>query len=408
MLSVSEAIQQVKDAVVGVTAQTRDLQECWGLTLATSIIGDIDSPPFDKALMDGYAIRSADLNGGTREFEVLEEVTAGAMPQKAVAAGQATRIMTGAPIPVGVDAVIKVEDTELISADGTRQRVHIRAAGARSEQNVLRRGATFRAGSQVLPAGRTLRAQELAALAEMGASRISVARIPEVAVLATGDELVGISEPLGPGQIRNSNETMLVAQIREAGAIPRPLGIARDERSHLRERILRGLESDFLLLSGGVSAGVLDLVPSELANAGVEKVFHQVNVKPGKPLWFGILRRPERPCLVFGLPGNPVSSMVCFELFVRTALLRFMGIEPAEPTRTKAKLLHAHRHKDDRETYFPAALDVSGGEQTVRLMNWHGSSDLQSTVDANGMAVFPALPRDYSEHETIDVIRWGK
>lgn len=407
MLSVCEAIQKIKDTIPNLIPETRELGDSQGLTLAATVIGSIDSPPFDKALMDGYAIRSADLNSGINEFRVLEEVTAGQIPQRLVSSGEATRIMTGAAIPTGVDAVVRIEDTEVISGDGTSECVRIRATSARPEQNILRRGTAFRAGSQVLPAGRKLRAQELAALAEMGESRVLVRRAPEVAVLATGNELVEVSQSPGPGQIRNSNETMLVAQIREAGAIARPLGIARDDREQLRVRIQHGLASDVLLLSGGVSAGKLDLVPSELAHAGVEQVFHQVNVKPGKPVWFGVLKRPDRPCFVFGLPGNPVSSMVCFELFVRPALRRLMSVEPVEPTRLNARLLHSHRHKDDRETYFPAALSESDGELTVRLMNWHGSADLQSTVDANAMAVFPALPRDYTERELIDVIRWG-
>ena len=181
----------------------------------------------------------------------------------------------------------------------------------------------------------------------------------------------------------------------------------RDERSELAARIDAGLEADVLLLSGGVSAGVLDLVPSELQRAGVEQIFHTVNVKPGKPLWFGVLRQGDRSKLVFGLPGNPVSSMVTFELFVRPALRRLMGVDPAEPQTVSARLAHSHSHRGDRPTYFPASISLPGDGLSVSLANWHGSSDLQSTVGTNGMVVFPPEPVEYAAGDTVEVIRWS-
>jgi molybdopterin molybdotransferase len=199
---------------------------------------------------------------------------------------------------------------------------------------------------------------------------------------------------------------MLVAQIRQAGATPIPLGVAKDERQHLRERIQHGLQNDVLLLSGGVSAGKLDLVPSELQNAGVEQLFHKVQVKPGKPIWFGVLRDADRLCYVFGLPGNPVSSMVCFELFVRTALRQLLGNPEPHPPTSTARISHAHQHNDRRKTYFPAFVDASKDQFEVTLMNWHGSSDLQSTTNANAMAVFPAEPKQFAAGDSVSVIPW--
>lgn len=406
MLTVEEALDEILRIVEPFARESRALGESLGLTLARQVLSDVDSPPFDKALMDGYAVRSEDIGGAGTELTVIEEVMAGRVPTRSLEAGQATRIMTGAPIPDGCDAVVKVEETE-----STGDTVRILAETAHPEQNLIRRGTNMRSGEVVLKTGRTLRAQELSALAEMGCHQVSVRRRPTMAVLATGDELVPVNEMPGPGQIRNSNETMLAAQIEQAGGAAVPLGIARDEREHLRERIAVGLQQDVLLLSGGVSAGKLDLVPSELARAGVKQVFHKVRVKPGKPVWFGILKPKEdspgrrNSCLVFGLPGNPVSSMVCFELFVRTVIRRLCGQQDAKPQSISARLAHPHTHWDDRETYFPAAFDCADGSR-VTLMKWHGSSDLQATRDANAMAVFPAEPREYQAGDPVDVILW--
>ena len=406
MLTVEEALDEILRSVEPLAPEARALGESLGLTLAGQVLSDVDSPPFDKALMDGYAVRSEDILGPETELTVIEELMAGRVPTRGLEAGQGTRIMTGAPIPDGCDAVVKVEETE-----STNNTVRILAESARPGQNLIRRGTNMKSGEVVLKSGRTLRAQELSALAEMGCHQVSVRRRPTMAVLATGDELVPVNETPGPGQIRNSNETMLAAQIEPAGGAAVPLGIARDEREHLRERIAVGLKQDVLLLSGGVSAGKLDLVPSELASAGVEQVFHKVRVKPGKPVWFGILKPEEaslgrrNSCLVFGLPGNPVSSMVCFELFVRTAIRQLRGQQDAKPRLISARLAHTHTHRDDRETYFPAAVDWTDGNR-VTLMKWHGSSDLQATRGANAMAVFPAEPREYQVGDSVDVILW--
>lgn len=403
MLTVDEALKLIAAETPQLKPTSCALADAFGLVLQTDARCQDDSPPFDKALMDGYAVFAADITHGC-ELQVIEEITAGRVPERSVASGQATRIMTGAPMPDGADAVVRVELTELL--DGQPERVRINAESAASGQDMIRRGTNKQAGDLVVPAGRVLRAQEMSALAEMGKYSLSAFPRPNIAVLATGDELVPVDQPLGPGQIRNSNETMLTAQIRSAGGNPVPLGIARDNRDDLRAHIERGLQNDILLLSGGVSAGKLDLVPSELERAGVRQVFHKVRVRPGKPVWFGRLESADRQCCVFGLPGNPVSSMVCFELFVRTAMRQMNGVATVRPQSVSARLSHSHSHKDDRETYFPAAVDWAAEGPVVSLMNWHGSSDLQSTVDANAMAVFPAEPREYTAGQTVDVVLW--
>lgn len=405
MLTVTQALDQIVREVTVLAPEQVALNDALGLVTAEDVISREDSPPFDKSLMDGYAVLSSDVANGHREFVVVDEVTAGRTPSCDISSGEATRIMTGAPTPRSADAVVPVEMTELVDEDADRVRILVDAIAP--EKNVIRQGTNKRVGEKIVSAGRLLRAQELAALAELGGAQVSARHKPVVAVLATGDELVTTDQTPGSGQIRNSNETMLCGQVCNAGGVPVALGIARDNREDLRRHIEEGLTAEILLLSGGVSAGKLDLVPSELERACVDQVFHKVRVKPGKPVWFGVLRRGGNSCLVFGLPGNPVSSMVCFELFVRTAIRRLTGQFPAIPQSLTARLTHSHSHKDDRETYFPAAVEWTVDGPTVRLMKWHGSSDLQSAVDADAMVVFPPEPKDYSVNDRVEVVLWN-
>lgn len=407
MLTVEEALSAILGEVRAFQPSNVPLAEALGLVLAADVHSDVDSPPFDKSLMDGFAVRSEDLKGAQVRLKVIEEVTAGRVPTRPVGKGEATRIMTGAPLPEGVDCVVPIELTE---SDENHVSLILDASPITAGANMIRQGTSMRRGDVVATAGRRLRAQEAGALAEAGGHQVPVRRRPRVAVLATGDELVRIDQTPSAGQIRNSNETMLAAQITQAGGEPVPLGIARDERSDLREKIGSGFGCDVLLLSGGVSAGKLDLVPSELEAAGVRQVFHKVQVKPGKPLWFGVLGAAKGknagPCYVFGLPGNPVSSMVCFELFVRPALRRLLGREPAVAEGLRARLTQEHIARGPRPTYHPARLEWTGSGPAVSLVRWHGSSDLQATVDANAMALVPAGDATYTAGDELLVFAW--
>lgn len=406
MMEVSEAVAAVLREASPLEPQAIPLLGALGLVLAEDVHADADSPPFDKSLVDGFAVRLADC---VTPQPVIETVAAGQVPARSLDHPAAIQIMTGAPLPVGAEAVVPVEHTsQVLGADGrTLVSVPSKVASWKLGTNILRRGASTKLGDLVVAAGSELRPQELGALAECGLARVTVRRRPRVAVLATGDELVPVEQTPGPGQIRNSNETMLCAQILRACADPVPLGIARDERVHLRERIDIGLQADVLVLSGGVSMGEKDLVPSELASAGVRQVFHKANVKPGKPIWFGVLDRgPNSRTLVFGLPGNPVSSLVCFELFVRPALRRLMGVSPAESVAVKARLTAPHTTKGERPTYQPARLEWRPDGPIVTAIPWVGSSDLRATVAANSMALFPIGDQTYDSGESIEVVAW--
>ena len=432
MLSVTQAFDKLLATVKPLNVVSLPLSDLLGLTLAEDVSAIGDSPPFDKSLMDGFAVRAADVASGFASLKVIEVVTAGQVPSKSVGPGEATQIMTGAPIPEGADLVVKIEETlpDIHS-------VHITTKSIAPGTNIIRRGTSVRAGDVVLKAGMKLNGSRIGALAELGRAVAPIYRRPTVAILATGDELVPITETPGPGQIRNSNEAMLIAQIQAAGAIPIPLGIARDNRADLKAKIQEGLQCDLLVLSGGVSAGMLDLVPSELATAGVREVFHKVELKPGKPVWFGVrefcVARPESSkgvesitqttpfedsgratqiagspsrCYVFGLPGNPVSSLVCCELFVRTAIRRLMGEQTPLPRPLPARLEHDYSAQADRPTYHPAKLMWSPEGATVKLVPWHGSSDLCGTVAANGMAFLSGEAKEYHAGDMLEVIPW--
>ena len=399
MLTVDQAFAEILRTVTPSSPVGMPLDLARGRVLAEEVISSVDSPPFDKSLMDGYAVTC---DAAQRELVVVGEITAGQVAQGVVQSGTAVRIMTGAPLPQGTESIVRVEDTESLGHD--RVRIHVQEINRGG--NLIRRGAALQDGETVISTGQRLGPSQLGALAELGHHPVRVYPQPRVAVLATGDELVPYDQTPGPGQIRNSNELMLSAQVRQAGAEAVPLGIARDDRAELRERIASGLQCDILCLSGGVSAGILDLVPAVLQELGVREIFHKVRVKPGKPIWFGY--RPcvngTSPCYVFGLPGNPVSSLVCFELFVRTAIRRMQGLTDCLPRAESRQLTKSVSHHDPRPTYHPSRCDSDNG---VELVSWQGSSDLRATALADSMTLLPTGPLELAIGSRVMVYRWA-
>jgi molybdopterin molybdotransferase len=353
-------------------------------------------PPYDKALMDGYAVRAADLPDGRAILHLVDEITAGQTPRVPIGPGQAARIMTGAPLPLGADAVVMIECTQLLEGN----RVQVQDKPPKPSQHVLAKGREMRQGETILSKGTVLRPQEFGMLATVGRTAVRVHPRPQVALLSTGDEVVDPSRTPGPGQIRNGNGAMLLAQVARAGGCPHFLGIAPDRLESLRPLVAKGLRASVLVLSGGVSAGKLDLVPGVLRELGVEAHFHKVEMKPGKPVLFGT--RGET--LIFGLPGNPVSALVCFELFVRLALRRLLGQADVGPSTVSASLAQDIAYRTDRPTYHPARLEAMRRGWLVHPVAWFGSADLRGLAQANALMLFPPGDHHYRMGQEFTVL----
>ena len=384
MLSVKEARQRMLDTIPVLPAEKQSILNCAGYVLAEMLHAEENIPPFDNSAMDGFAVRAADVKDATQEkpavLSIAETIAAGYAPTKQVTAGQASRIMTGAMMPEGADAVVMQEVTQ---RDGDEVKIF---ESIDKTGNVRFTGESVAEGQQVMGKGKHLRPPEVAMLASLNRPEVTVYRKPTVAIIATGDELMLLGEPLEPGKIRESNRYGLYAQVEEAGAIPIDMGIAPDDEAEI-ERIFRAAlaKSDALITSGGVSVGEHDFVKSVLERLG-EVNFWRVAMKPGKPQAYGI--SDGKP--IFGLPGNPVSSLVVFELFVRPALLKMAGhTELLRPT-FKATLTESITNKDGRVNYMRAILKESNGQYTAETTGPQGSGILHSLVLANGLITIPS------------------
>ena len=377
MIEPQEALRIVLEKSPRLEAVEVPLPEADGAVLDESVASDSDLPPFDKSAMDGYAVRSADLARLPADLAVVESLPAGTAPTRPIQGGTCAKIMTGAPVPAGADRVVKAEDTEALP-DG-----RVRILRTDPGRNICLRGEDVRKGETVLEVGRVLRPPEIGLLASVGRERVRIVRRPTVAVLATGDELVSVSTVPGPGQIRDANSWSLLACCRRAGVGAESLGVARDTEADLGDRIARGLKRDVLLVSGGVSVGEWDLVPKVLRDLGVTIHFATVRMKPGKPTLFATLGRG----LVFGLPGNPVSTIVGFHLFVLPALRRMMGwVDPAPPTVT-ATLAAPVKVRGGRTSFVPAVLRREGETWVAKAVETRGSADLVGFSRADALVV---------------------
>ena len=386
MIALDEALQVVLERTPPLPVEFTGLAEAAGAWLAEPVASDADNPPADVSAMDGFALRAADLTDGREVLDVIGEVAAGVNPQIHVGAGQAARIMTGAVVPPGADAVQIVEHTEPVDG-GERVRI-LRPAAPGS--HIRRRGENLRRDERLLEVGCRLGAAEIGLLATVGRDRVAVRRRPRVALVPTGDELVEPAESPGPAQIRNSNGPTLLAQVAGEGAAADYLGIARDEAGALDRLVRSGLERDVLILSGGVSMGVYDLVTGVLRNAGVEILFERVAIKPGKPTVFGCSGGGEGTTLVFGLPGNPVSAMLAFRLLVAPALRRMRGASRVVDQRVRARLSGSLRSTSRREAFHPARIAWTETGYRADPLPHRGSGDLVAWRAANGVICLPA------------------
>ena len=408
MITVEEAFAAVETSAIPLPAEKIRLAEATGRVLAADVRSDVDSPPHDKSVMDGFAVQATDIAAGVKEFRVLETIIAGAMPSQTVTEGTTSRIMTGAPLPAGADSVVMIEMSNLGYTDPTPETVTLNVdAPFSAGKHQMQRAGNFAKGDLIFSASHKIRPVDIGLLAEIGAAEVSVLARPTVAVLPTGDELVDCSELPAPSQIRNSNGPMIGAIAANLGAMVRHLGIGVDERADLEAKVSQGLQHDFLILSGGVSAGTKDLVPEVLASQGVRTIFHKVKVKPGKPIFFGIAERGNgQRCYVFGLPGNPVSSLVGMHLFVSTAMRILTGRTETyrRPLRWGAILSCDHETRGDRPTYWPGRRCDFTDPRMVEPLRWNGSSDLLSLREAEGFIHFPVRESSYMEGDAVEFL----
>jgi molybdopterin molybdotransferase len=382
--------------------ETRALLECQGRVLAERMTADRDQPPFDRSTRDGFAVRAGEAGGGG-EFRVAGLVRAGERwGAGELEHGAAIEIMTGAPMPAGADAVVMVEHVERVG-EGVRLAAG-RTIGA--GENVVRRGDEARQGADLLAVGTGLGAAEIALAAACGRAELSVFRRPVVAIVATGDELVELDLPVGEQQIRNSNSYGLAAMVGGAGGRAERLAIARDLREEILERVLKGRESDLLLLSGGVSMGKYDLVEEVLAELGAEFFFTGVKMQPGKPVVFGRLpAKGEFPAqFFFGLPGNPISTQVTFHCFVEPLLRAIGGAAVAGPRFVQATLAEDVAGKAGLMRVLPARLTSRRVGPQVRVVGWQGSGDLAANARANCYAVLPPDRERFLAGDVITIL----
>jgi len=364
-----------------------------GYVLAQDVKSDRAYPPFDRSTRDGYAVRAAEAKSGAR-LRRVGEIKAGDTVTQPLAARTCVQIMTGAAVPQGADAVVMIEHTRAEDDKVLFER------DAQPGQNIVPRGSEGAAGQVLLSAGMRLGYAELALAAQVGSVQLQCAQKPRVAILSTGDEVVSVEKTVGSFQIRNSNSVSLAAQVRLSGGEPVLLGNAADRADDLREKIQRGLKEDILVLSGGVSMGKYDLVEAVLKEMGAEFYFDAVAIRPGKPAVFG--RCGET--FVFGLPGNPVSTMVTFELFVTPALDLLSGAEARPLPLLEARLGEALHEKPGLTHFLPARVEWKAATAEVRPLKWQGSGDIAALAKANCFLVVPADRAEVQTGEPVSIL----
>ena len=388
IIKFDEAFETVMGSVRPLGTERVDINKALGRVLAEMIVSDIDVPAFNKSAMDGFACRRADL---ANELTIIETIPAGKQPQSKIGQNQCAKIMTGAVVPEGADCVIMVEYTESVATD------KIRFTESTTKDNICLKGEDIKEGDIVLRCGEIIKPQHIAVLASHGCVKPLVSLQPRVGITATGNELVEPSEKPAPGQIRNSNAYQLAAQVASVGATATNYGIAADTEAALDAIIKKAIaENDVVVLSGGVSVGEYDLVKEILKKNDVDLLFEKVAVKPGRPMVFGVSDK----AFCFGLPGNPVSTFVCFELLVKPFLYKMMGHD-FKPAVTYVKLQRTiTRKRTERDSWLPVVLTEADKAAKVE---YHGSAHINALCEADGLVCMPAGVAEIKEGTTIAV-----
>ncbi len=402
MIPFEEAKKIVLDTIHILDPVEKDILSAEGMTLAEDIWSDEPIPPFDNSAMDGYAVLSKDVSHASEDnpvsLRIIEDLPAGDVSDQKIEEGKAARIMTGAPVPHGADAVVMQEYTqESIEEDAPLVKIF---RAVRKGENVRPKGEDIEKDEIILKAGKLLRPADIGVLASLGITKVKVIRRPSIGVLTTGNEVVEITETLKSGKIRNSNMYSLLSLMHSYQTHAVDLGIARDDAKEIEEKIKKGLDNDILLTVGGVSVGKYDLVHKVLEKLGMEKKFWKVAIKPGKPLLFGKLGKT----IIFGLPGNTVSCVVCAELFVRSAIQKMSGRKPSEVQWVEAELTHQVRIKGDRAVFFTANTDFHRGKYKTTPTPKQGSGKLSSLSSANSLIYIPEDQKETPEKAIVKVL----
>lgn len=386
MIGVDEARERILARFHPLASDEVDLLDASGLVVVSDVVASSAVPPFRNSAMDGYAVRSADVVNPPETLRVVDHIPAGTVSTRTLGVGEAMRIMTGAMVPDGADAVVRFEETDEVDRPSTardRREVEVRRTPRRWE-NVREAGEDISAGDVVIRAGTPLRAAEVGVLASLNVSLVQVHRRPLVGILASGDEVTDLGPPLAPGRIRNSNSYILATQVRQYGGVPVMLGVAGDSARDLRDALSRSGPVDMLVTSGGVSVGDFDVVKDVLQAEGTVEIW-QVRIKPGKPLAFGTIG--SSPLL--GLPGNPVAALVSFEQFGRPAVLKMLGRRDLDMPEVTATLTERLENRGGRRHFVRGFLEMVDSGFQVRSTGDQGSGVLMAAVRANCLIVVP-------------------
>lgn len=391
MILFDQAIAKILREIKPLKPEAVKLSEALSRVLAEDLYSDCNIPGFNNSAMDGFALKAYDTRGASKDnpvfLEIIGNLKAGDVPKVIIKAKRAIRIMTGAPLPKGADSVVMIEDTGKIKGapHGAWGEIIEVYKEVRAGENIRKAAEDIRKGELVLRRGSLLKSAHIGVLASLGRVKVKVTRRPKVAVLATGDEVVGVGEKLKPGKIRSSNSYTLISQILECGGIPKNLGIAPDEPRQLENKIRSGLDCDLILTSGGVSVGDYDLVKDTLAKMGTDIHFWKIAMRPGKPLVFGMIKGIP----IFGLPGNPVSSMVSFEVFVRPAILKMLGRKDGLRQEVEAVLEMSVEKKKGLRYFLRAKTRWLQGKFVTDTTGPQGSGILKSMAQANSLLIIP-------------------
>ncbi|MCJ7661217.1 MAG: molybdopterin molybdotransferase MoeA [Anaerolineales bacterium] len=410
LLSVDEAKRKILGNFTVLETETSPINTVYGRTLAENIVSGMDLPLFPNSSMDGYTVRSIDVEGATHDkpqtLIVVDDIPAGKVSQLTIEEGQASRIMTGAPIPAGADAVIPIEDTDQFNLGRQSEPLPLEIKVIRSIRKgdyIRQKGEDIQSGEIILSSGKRIRPQEVGLLAMLGITEIPVVRQPRIAIMSTGDELVPIDMPLQAGQIHDSNTYTLHAQIVRDGGDPIHAGIASDLESAVFDGLANAVSSevDLILSTAGVSVGAFDFVKSVVEQNGYVE-FWRVNMRPGKPLTFGYFQGIP----FIGLPGNPVSAFVSYEIFVRPAIFRMSGIENADQLILQVRLIDPIE-SDGRESYLRAFVKRQEDQWIARLTGHQGSGNLRSLIQANALLVIPSGVKSLPSNSIVNAIMFN-